>query len=99
MDIKENLWDDEDFKGYVNHTGELNALLDVMEFKWTLTDQIKIRRASGTITQDWERSITSIVIRCKTRIGELKRSLRAAGLADDMNDALDDLRQDREDDE
>ena len=97
--IVDSLFNDDLFAEFVEQFPDrLDALACLVELKYTLTDQIRSRRALENIEQDWERRITSLVIRTKTRIAEVKREVRTAGDGDKMEDMLADLREDRDDD-
>jgi len=97
-DIKAAVFNDEVFKEYRSTRNDVDVVCDLMEFKWTLTDQIAANEQYGDRGDLWKRSITSLVIRVKSRIAEVKRDVRADGKGEELDDALLDLREDRNDD-
>ena len=97
VEIKEAIYNDESFKEYRSTRDDVDVVCDLTEFKWTLTDQIEANRDFGTRPNEWVISITSIIIRVKSRIAEVKRDLRAEDRGDELDDALFDLREDRRD--
>jgi len=99
IELKNALFEDELFEQFVaQFPRRMDALACLVEFKYSLTDQIRSQRALEHITQEWERRITALVIRTKVRIAEVKRQIRADGDGDAMEDLLADLREDRDDD-
>lgn len=95
--LKDALYDDEKFAEYRSERDDIDVVLDLTEFRWVLTDQLK----AGTRADDetWVKSITGLIIRTKSRTAEVKRAVRKAGQGEEMDDALFDLRQDRAEDD
>ena len=98
-DIKEIVFDSEKLAEYRKDRDDIDVVLDLMEFKWTLTSQIRANNEFGDRTDEWKRSITSLVIRVKSAIAEVRRDVRAAGRGKELDEAIDDLRDERDDDE
>lgn len=94
--LKESLFSDEKFRAYRDERDDIDVVLDLTEFKWVLTLQL---RTDSRQDEDWRNRITSLIIRTKSRTAEVKRSLRAEGRGEDMDDALADLRADRAEDD
>lgn len=98
VDIKEAVFDDEKLAQYRSTRDDVDVVLDLTEFKWSLTEQVRANAEFGDRGDEWKRAITSLIIRVKSRIAEVKRSLRAEGRGAEIDDALADLREDRDDD-
>lgn len=91
------LFDDEAFEDFLgSHENLLDALATLIEFKYTLTDQLANRREP--LVGDWKFRITTLIIRVKARIRQVKGTLRIEGLGEEMQELVDDLREEREND-
>jgi hypothetical protein len=99
VDIKESVFSDELFAEYRQGRDDVDVVLDLTEFKYTLTSQLALNREAGDRDIAWVRSVTSIVIRVKNRIAEVRRDVRAAGRGEEMSDALFELREEAKGDE
>lgn len=95
--LKDALYDNERFAQYRSERDDIDVVLDLTDFKWVLTDQL--RAGFRNDDEAWVKSITGLIIRTKSRIAEVKRALRKAGRGEEMDDALFDLRQDRMEDD
>jgi len=91
------LFDDEAFEVFLcSHADLLDALATLIEFKYTLTDQLRNRK--DPLVGDWQFRVTTLIIRAKARIRQVKGTLRLEGLGEEMQDLIDDLREEREND-
>jgi len=93
-DLKESLFRDEEFTAWRQEfQNPLDALESLVDFKWTLTDQL--REFEHLRDEGWARSLKGLIIRTKVRIAEVKRDLKAQGLGEDVDDLLADMREER----
>lgn len=100
-DIKDAVFDNLRFERWVEAQGDPEAALtELFEFKWTLTDQIRAHREVGSFREEgWEARITTLVIRIKQRIAQVKRSIRIDKGQEHLLAVIEDIREGRDTDD
>lgn len=98
-DIKEIVFDSTKLAEYRKDRDDIDVVLDLMEFKFVLTSQLRANNEFGDRDDAWKRSITSLIIRVKSTIATVRRDVRAAGRGRELDEAIDDLRDERDEDE
>lgn len=94
--LKNAIWDDDAFLVWVEERGADEALRDVMEFRWSLTEQLRVRRADGTAEEDWDKRTTRLTIRLNQRKAQLGRHIRATKGDEYFADLRDEIREDND---
>ena len=94
--LKSAIWDDDDFLVWVEDRGVDEALRDVMEFRWSLTEQLRARRADLTADPDWDKRTTRLTIRLNQRKAQLGRLIRATKGDEYFADLRDEIREDND---
>ena len=77
--LKDALFNDQDFFGYVHEFGLRPTLEDIVELRKTVADQLEADREYGVWSADnpqWRKSATALVIRAKSRIRVINDALR-----------------------
>lgn len=99
VELKNALWDNEEFVSWVAKRGDDDALRSLFEFKWSLTDQIRMRKDAEEWVQggDWENRISRLVIRVNQRRTQLKNHIRSLRGDDYLYELIGDIREENED--
>lgn len=96
--LKNALFDDQKFTAWSDEFDDLlDAWVELMEFKWSITDQLRGNEVAKQLDDEWVRRATGLVVRVKARIAEVQRILRADGRHQEYLDLAVDMREARAD--
>lgn len=98
-ELKSVLWDDDMFEKWCEGNGLDDALRQVFEFKWSLTEQISARKDAGDWKQgdEWATKISRLVVRVNQRRTQLKNYIRKVHGDDYLYDLIEDIREENRD--